>query len=252
MTVSEVDDDGDGLYDRVTIRSKFRTNDIITGVYALLFFEVHLKEQLMVTIQTPVLIQFVGPDKMGGLKYSHIGSLSLYQMQPLVQGQTYNEYNISLFDGHVRQLSDVQVKSVEEFLSKRKELKFYQQVLKFCSLNAPLIHAPTIEAFLQLLFKENDTESTPIRRPISIKLENEFTLWTPGTPSLSRPFTIDITIFYPPVSVWAHPSFWYMIWWGWIQYFPILLVSLFISDRIKYFVFAHNLFMGAGRGEINY
>ncbi|KAF5400995.1 hypothetical protein PHET_05242 [Paragonimus heterotremus] len=199
MTVSEVDDDGDGLYDHVTLSLKFRTTELITGVYALLFFEVHFKEQLVLTLQTPVLIQFIGPDKMGGLRYSHVGSLSLYQMQPLVQGQTYNEYNVSLFGGRVRQLSDVQVKSVEEFLSKRK---------------------------------------------VSIKLENEFSLWMPGTPSLSRPFTIDIKIFYPPVSVWAHPSFWYMTWWGWIQYFPILLVSLFISDRIKYFVFAHNLFTG--------
>ncbi|KAA3671851.1 transmembrane protein 231 [Paragonimus westermani] len=95
MTVSELDDDGDELYDHVTLRLKFRTTEIITGVYALLFFEVQFKEQLMITLQTPVLIQFIGPDKMGGLGYSHVGWLSLYQMQPLVQGRKYNEYNVS-------------------------------------------------------------------------------------------------------------------------------------------------------------
>nr|XP_006121390.1 transmembrane protein 231 isoform X1 [Pelodiscus sinensis] len=65
-------------------------------------------------------------------------------------------------------------------------------------------------------------------------------VWLVGR-AAEAPFVINVTIRYPMEVILYQPGFWEMIKFAWIQYVSILLIFLWVFDRIKTFVFQNQV-----------
>ncbi|CAH8860248.1 unnamed protein product [Trichobilharzia szidati] len=200
MSIQQLDDNYDGIYDKLKLKINIPIKDTFNKLYLLLLFSYQLKERSGLMMQTPLTIEFDTPSVMGFRQFTLYGQLALYQREPLLEGYTNTMYNNSLVNNEQHRLKDIQSESVQKFLS---------------------------------------------RRHVTLKLDPKYEIWTAGSASLFNPLLLNLTIFYKPTKVWSHPNLFHMLWWGWIQYFPILLFSLFVGDRIKAFVYGHQLISGS-------
>ncbi|CAH8536962.1 unnamed protein product [Schistosoma turkestanicum] len=199
MSIQQLDDNYDGIFDKLQLKFKIPIEDQISSLYILLLFSYQLKERLNLLMQTPLTIQFDTPDSLGFYKYSLYGQLSLYQREPLLESYVNTIYNNSIVNNEQHKIRDLQPEAIQQFLNKRH---------------------------------------------VTLKIDPKYETWTMGSASYLDPLMLNLTLFYKPTKVWSHPNIFHMLWWGWIQYFPILLFSLFVGDRIKAFVYGHHLIGG--------
>ncbi|KAL7055984.1 hypothetical protein AAHC03_022815 [Spirometra sp. Aus1] len=80
------------------------------------------------------------------------------------------------------------------------------------------------------------------KEPTVLKIQPELAVWTPGYSSPDDPFIANITLLYKSVRVERPASFWQQILYGWIQYLPLLIFCLYVSDQIQHFAFSNNFF----------
>ncbi|CAH8597788.1 unnamed protein product [Heterobilharzia americana] len=196
LSIQQLDDDYDGVYDKLKLIFRIPIKDRFNKLYILLLFSYQLKEHVGLILQTPFIIQFDTPSMIGFCQYSLYGQVSLYQREPLLEGYMNTVYNNSIINTKEHKLRDIQSASIQKKLSDRH---------------------------------------------VTLKLDPKYETWTPGSTNLLNPLLLNLTLLYKPTIVWSHPSLYHMLWWGWIQYFPILLFSLFVGDRIKAFVYGHQL-----------
>ncbi|XP_077144703.1 transmembrane protein 231 isoform X3 [Ranitomeya variabilis] len=78
-------------------------------------------------------------------------------------------------------------------------------------------------------------------RNVTTVLNNPNPIWLPGRGS-SDPFVISGVIRYPVETISYEPGFWEMIKYAWIQYVSILLIFLWVFERVKIFVFQNQVF----------
>ncbi|KAM8799321.1 transmembrane protein 231 [Eudromia elegans] len=77
-------------------------------------------------------------------------------------------------------------------------------------------------------------------RNVTTVLSNPNPVWMIGR-AADTPFIINATIHYPVEVIIYPPGFWEMIKFAWIQYVSILLIFLWVFDRIKVFVFQNQV-----------
>jgi len=77
-------------------------------------------------------------------------------------------------------------------------------------------------------------------RNVTTKLENEYSVWTSGR-AAGSPFKLNVHVRYPEEKMLYQPGFWQLIKWGWVQYVSVLLVFLFVFNRITCFIFQNQL-----------
>lgn len=75
---------------------------------------------------------------------------------------------------------------------------------------------------------------------VSTKLDNVLVKWTRGRP-YQQPFLIKTKINYGFVEILYKPKFWQVMKWAWIQYFSILVLSVFIFKKVKRFLFTNHI-----------
>lgn len=75
---------------------------------------------------------------------------------------------------------------------------------------------------------------------VSTKLDNVLVKWTRGRP-YKQPFLVKTKINYDSVEILYKPKFWQVMKWAWIQYFSILVLSVFIFKKVKLFLFANHI-----------
>lgn len=78
------------------------------------------------------------------------------------------------------------------------------------------------------------------KRTLSTKLDNVLVKWTRGRP-YRQPFLIKTKINYGSVEILYKPKFWQVMKWAWIQYFSILVLSVFIFKKVKRFLFTNHI-----------
>lgn len=78
------------------------------------------------------------------------------------------------------------------------------------------------------------------QRNLTTVLSNSIPVWTPGRAS-SAPFELSAEIRYPLEVITYRPGFWETIKFAWIQYVSVLLVFLWVFQRIQTFVFENQL-----------
>ncbi|PAA78753.1 hypothetical protein BOX15_Mlig019546g2 [Macrostomum lignano] len=78
------------------------------------------------------------------------------------------------------------------------------------------------------------------KRNITTSFENALYSWETGRPA-GEPFKINATIFYTTPLISYRPGFWYALKWAWVQYVSVMLIFLFIVDRVKVFVFENQI-----------
>ncbi|PAA54679.1 hypothetical protein BOX15_Mlig007303g2 [Macrostomum lignano] len=78
------------------------------------------------------------------------------------------------------------------------------------------------------------------QRNVTTMFDNALYVWETGRPT-GEPFRLNATVYYPPARVLYLTGFWHLIKWAWVQYVPLLLVFLFVFDRIKVFVFQNQI-----------
>ncbi|XP_018646223.1 hypothetical protein Smp_081720 [Schistosoma mansoni] len=94
MSIQQLDDNYDGIYDKLKLKFQIPIEDQINSLYILLLFSYQLKERMNLIMQTPLIIQFDIPNILGFCKYSMYGQLSLHQREPLLEGYMNTVYNI--------------------------------------------------------------------------------------------------------------------------------------------------------------
>ncbi|XP_073441123.1 transmembrane protein 231 [Dendrobates tinctorius] len=78
-------------------------------------------------------------------------------------------------------------------------------------------------------------------RNVTTILNNPNPIWLSGRGS-SDPFVISGVIRYPMETISYEPGFWEMIKYAWIQYVSVLLIFLWVFERVKIFVFQNQVF----------
>jgi transmembrane protein 231 len=104
---------------------------------------------------------------------------------------------------------------------------FQTSVIDSTSIHAEAYHFPTI-------FKNY------VARNFTTYLNAPYTMWSGGR-GADQPFVLSATIAYPEELFNYTPGFWYLIKWGWVQYVSVLLLFLFVFDRIKVFIYQNQL-----------
>lgn len=77
-------------------------------------------------------------------------------------------------------------------------------------------------------------------RNLTTYINAPYTVWSTGR-AVGQPFVLSATIAYPEEQFTYTPGFWYLIKWGWVQYVSVLLIFLFVFDRIKIFIYQNQL-----------
>ncbi|XP_056381814.1 transmembrane protein 231 [Hyla sarda] len=78
-------------------------------------------------------------------------------------------------------------------------------------------------------------------RNVTTFLSNPNPIWLVGR-GTSDPFVINAVIRYPVETISYQPGFWEMIKYAWIQYVSVLLIFLWVFERVKIFVFQNQVF----------
>ena len=81
-----------------------------------------------------------------------------------------------------------------------------------------------------------------VNRNLTTYINSPYTLWSTGR-GAGQPFVLSATIAFPEELFTYTPGFWYLIKWGWVQYVSVLLIFLFVFDRIKVFIYQNQLVM---------
>lgn len=71
-------------------------------------------------------------------------------------------------------------------------------------------------------------------------LNSDYTVWSSGRPAGGR-FKVEATVKYPEETVIFYTGFWQMMKYALTQYIAILLVFAFLCERLKIFVFSHQI-----------
>ncbi|XP_069757375.1 transmembrane protein 231 [Narcine bancroftii] len=77
-------------------------------------------------------------------------------------------------------------------------------------------------------------------RNVTTVFANPYTVWTPVR-AANAPFIIKAVIKYPVEVITYQPGFWEMIKIAWIQYISILLIFMWVFEKIKIFVFENHV-----------
>ncbi|KAG8265569.1 hypothetical protein J6590_092077 [Homalodisca vitripennis] len=77
-------------------------------------------------------------------------------------------------------------------------------------------------------------------RGVSARLTNMYVSWQ-TRPVAGEPFTVDATIIYAESTVRYTPSRWQQLRLGWVQFFPILVISILAFRAVKSFIFSNQL-----------
>ncbi|XP_075138120.1 transmembrane protein 231 [Leptodactylus fuscus] len=78
-------------------------------------------------------------------------------------------------------------------------------------------------------------------RNVTTVLSSPNPVWLVGR-GTSDPFVINAVIHYPMETISYQPGFWEMIKFAWIQYVSVLLIFLWVFERVKIFVFQNQIF----------
>ncbi|XP_069822253.1 transmembrane protein 231 isoform X3 [Dendropsophus ebraccatus] len=78
-------------------------------------------------------------------------------------------------------------------------------------------------------------------RNVTTVLSTPNPVWLVGR-GTSDPFVINAVIRYPVETISYQPGFWEMIKYAWIQYVSVLLIFLWVFERVKIFVFQNQVF----------
>ncbi|XP_046989625.1 transmembrane protein 231 isoform X3 [Schistocerca americana] len=79
-----------------------------------------------------------------------------------------------------------------------------------------------------------------VGRNVSTAVTNAYPLWTVGR-AAGAPFVISATIYYPEDTILYKPGFWQVVKWAWVQYLSVLVVIMYITNKIKSYVFGNYL-----------
>ncbi|CAH1780180.1 unnamed protein product [Owenia fusiformis] len=77
-------------------------------------------------------------------------------------------------------------------------------------------------------------------RNVTTLFQYNYPIWSKGR-AAGSPFTLQATVRYPLTTVQYTPGLWQLFKWAWIQYFAILVVFIFVFNRIKAFVYQNQL-----------
>ncbi|CAG5121819.1 unnamed protein product [Candidula unifasciata] len=77
-------------------------------------------------------------------------------------------------------------------------------------------------------------------RNVTTLLQDPMKIWSAGRAGDS-PFRVSVLVNYPEEVISYTPGFWYLIKWGWVQYVSVLLIFLYIFNKVKVFVFQHQV-----------
>jgi len=101
----------------------------------------------------------------------------------------------------------------------------------------PVVEASTLNA---TAFSLDAILRSYTARNITTRIANQYVVWKPNRPA-GQPFKVNVRVNYRPALVMYTPGFFYVMKWAWVQYVSLLIVFIFVFERVKQFVFSNQL-----------
>ena len=207
ITNYEVDDDGDGRFDllNIEIQVPLQSNEEITGIFLVFFFDWHLRGSDRMSkkfrMESTAVIDY--KSNSPGSAFAVSGSL-IFQQKDLLK----EDFGHLSLQTNIRGSFQRTVSSMDSFTSFHDILQEYFDRTNFSTSLSP---------------------------------QSSTYLWTNGRDVSFDAFKVKITINYPSQEVLYQPGFWYNMKWAFIQLCPIFLVIYFIMEWIRGVIFEQHM-----------
>ncbi|XP_054284855.1 transmembrane protein 231-like [Macrosteles quadrilineatus] len=90
------------------------------------------------------------------------------------------------------------------------------------------------------VFLMSDILMAYAQRNLTTRLTNVYISWITKRVD-AEPFTVDVTVMYPETTVRYTPTTWQVMRLAWTQFFPVLIVFVYLFKSIKEFIFSNQL-----------
>ncbi|XP_028333667.1 transmembrane protein 231 isoform X1 [Physeter macrocephalus] len=205
VSTREEDRNQDGKMDMLHFKLELplQSTEHVLGVQLILTFSYQLHRMSTFVMQSMAFFQssFAVP---GSQLYVN-GDLRLQQKQPLSYGGLDVRYNVSVING-----------------------------------TSPFAHDYDLTHIVAAYQERNGVLKCGICLRVTTILTDPNPIWLVGR-AAEAPFVINAVIRYPMEVISYLPGFWEMIKFAWIQYVSILLIFLWVFERIKRFVFQNQV-----------
>ncbi|XP_059178805.1 transmembrane protein 231-like [Physella acuta] len=173
-------------------------------------------------------IPMAGEDQVVGTKlllffYYRLRKFSQFHMESL----GYIEYTSCIPGASLHVFGDLRMRQKQLLGHRGTDVRFNDTLVN------PL--SPYADTYSLATIFRNYTD-----RNVTTVLQDANKIWASGR-AADTPFKISAVINYPEESISYTPGFWNLIKWGWVQYVSVLLIFLYIFNKVKIFVFQHQL-----------
>ncbi|KAH3768789.1 transmembrane protein 231-like [Dreissena polymorpha] len=163
-----------------------------------------------------------------GMKLLLFFDYKLYQFSTLtMEGMGYLNHDSPKGGARYDVVGELRFNQKEPLKHTGTDDRYNTSIIDSSSIYAEDFHLPTI-------FQNY------VERNLTTYLHAPYTAWSTGR-GKGQPFIVSARISYPEEGFTYIPGFWYLIKWGWVQYVSVLLIFLFIFDRIKVFIYQNQL-----------
>ncbi|XP_012946498.1 transmembrane protein 231 [Aplysia californica] len=181
-------------------------------------------DRLNLDIQVPM----TGADRVVGAKLLLFFYYKLRRFSQLhMEGVGYVEHSSPLPGASLDVFADLRMRQRQLLGHKGVDARYNTSLVDPTSPYASTYSLATI-------FRANS------ERNVTTILQDVQSVWSAGRPADS-PFTISARVNYPEEVIVYSPGFWYLIKWGWVQYAAVLLLFLAVFNKVKVFVFQHQV-----------
>jgi len=182
------------------------------------------KNLLHFTLDMPLLDE----EKVVGLQLVLIFDYKLFKFSTFqMESMAQIQYTSPAPGASFSTVGDLKLKQREPLDHRGVDERFNEQIIDSNSIYAEAYDLPKIFAGYAT-------------RNVSTIFTDSYPLWTSGRAS-GKPFSVSAKVWYPEENIRFRPGFWQQIKWGWVQYLSLLLVFLFVFDRIKCFIYQNQL-----------
>ncbi|XP_021112353.1 transmembrane protein 231 isoform X1 [Heterocephalus glaber] len=233
VSTREEDRNGDGKMDMLHFKLELplQSTEHVLGVQLILTFSYQLHRMSTFVMQSMAFLQ--SSCVVPGAQLYVNGDLRLQQRQPLSYSGLDVRYNVSVINGTSPFAYDYDLTRIVAAYQERNG----HLVCGCATLNTSQAVERHRKGYLATsLMDATDRHFTSV----TTVLNNPNPIWLVGRAS-EAPFVINAVIRYPEEVISYQPGFWEMIKFAWVQYVSILLVFVWMFERIKIFVFQNQV-----------
>ncbi|XP_072168857.1 transmembrane protein 231-like [Diadema setosum] len=176
------------------------------------------------SIEMPIL----GSEDVHGVQVIFIFDYRLYRFSELrMEAMAYISHSSAMSGAQLNADGDLKLRLRQPLAHKGLDTRY----------DVPIINSDSVFAED---YSFSHIFSSYQERNVTTRFESDYPVWITGRGS-EQPFVISGRITYPEETIVYIPGFWQVIKFGWIQYLSVLLLFIFLMERVKSFVFENQI-----------